>query len=91
MANLIASGTTLANSADIVLAANEEATLSLLIDVGGSDAAQPVAYVQKKGSDNAWYTYGELNRLQPSMVLRAAGTYRVQRQAYGTAFAVDKD
>jgi hypothetical protein len=91
MAAIIASGTTQAESADIVRAAGADpATLAIVANVGTATVGM-VALIQKKGSDNAWYTVGELNRNTPALELTGTGTFRVQRQATSVAFAVDQD
>ncbi|MES2634018.1 MAG: hypothetical protein V4669_13675 [Pseudomonadota bacterium] len=91
MAQILASGTSLADSSEFTLAAGESATLSLF----GTDFPSPgcAASIQKKASSNAWVTIGSLRGIDGEMtkVLTAVGTFRVQRKASSKAFGVDQD
>lgn len=92
MANLIASGTAEAFSADFTLTAGQSTTLSL-------SAAQPLvplprqvaASIQLKGSNGAYNPIGEISGQNPQTVLTAIGTFRVQAFASPIARLVDRD
>jgi hypothetical protein len=90
MAEILASGTSVANSSTVTLAAGESATLALRVDADGGGANVQAA-VQKQGSDTNWYTIGVLSHKAPCMVLSAVGSFRVRRIAADVAFGVDKD
>lgn len=91
MAELIASGTAQADSADFTLAAGETATLYLKDAAGAQVGSESIASVQIKSSDGQYFTIGELNCREVAKVLSGAGTYRVRRLASGEAFGVDKN
>ena len=90
MAELIASGTTEASSADFTLAAGEQATLFLKDAAGPVTTPHAVAHVLIKSSDNEYFLIGKLTDSEPAKVLAAPGTYRVTRMAAAAAFGVDK-
>lgn len=90
MAELIASGTTEADSADFILTAGGSATLYLKDAAGSAVAPLSTAEVQIK-SGTEYFTIGTLNIQNPAQVLTAVGTFRVRRMASATAFGVDKD
>lgn len=91
MAELIAAGTTLANSADITLAAGESATIFLKSGSGPTVDTAARAAVQIKSSGAAYFTIGELDRATPVVVIDAPGTYRVQRMASSASVGVDQE
>lgn len=73
---LIATGFTAANSADITLAAGESAT------VGMKDGtAFSVIKIELKDDAAGYNTVGELNPQRPAISIIAAGTYRLRRPA----------
>lgn len=97
MAELIASGTTEANSADFTLAAGSSTTLYLKRTSGPGLPADAEALVQIK-SGTEYFTVGRLTSAAPAQVLSATGTFRVKRMpafgAHGTtplAYGVDRD
>lgn len=90
MAELIASGTTEADSADFTLTAGTSATLYLKDAAGSSVPPLSTAEVQIK-SGTEYFTVGTLNIRAPAQVLTAVGTFRVRRMASAAAFGVDKD
>lgn len=90
MAELLASSTAAADSADFTLTAGNTATLNLK---GGSETwvgPQSIAYVQIKSSDNRYYNIGAMTVQNPAVVVSAAGTYRVSKMAAPEAYGVDK-
>lgn len=93
MAALIASGTTAANSADIVLADGASATLSL---VAGNSSIIPAgcrAHVQLLTSTAGVYLEipgGSLNNNSPVCQVFGPATFRVVKFASADAFGVDK-
>lgn len=90
MAQLIASTTDAATSADFTLAAGESATISLFNTNYLRELA--MAHVQIKGSDGAYYLVqdGGLSATRNTLRITAAGTYRISKDASQTAFGVDK-
>lgn len=89
MAELIASGTAAADSADFTVAAGTTATLFL------KTASYPVppgalATVQVK-SGTAYFSIGTISQAEPMKVLSGAGTYRVRKASNLVAFGVDKE
>lgn len=86
MANIIASGTTDADSAEFTLAAGESATLFLT----GASGPGAIAQVRIKAADGSFSTIGGLSKDAPARVLSGAGTYKVSRSAGTPAFGVDK-
>lgn len=92
MAQLIASGTTEANSADIVVAAGTPTTISLFNADGvfGNDVA---ATVFQKSSGGVYRPVlgGNLTAQKPALVIDAPGTFRVKKYASTVAFGVDRD
>lgn len=90
MAELIATGTAEANSADFTLAAGDQVTL-FLKDAGGPRAPQDaIAKVQIKSAGAEYFDVGQIDSNTPAKVLAAPGTYRVKRMANSAAFGVDK-
>ena len=89
MAELIAPGTTAANSADFTLTDGQSATLYLKT-AGPAIAPASIAVIQVK-SGASYFTIGQLTTGDPMQVLQAAGTFRVVRKPHTIAFGVDKD
>jgi hypothetical protein len=50
-----------------------------------------VADIQRKDSAGNYANIGQLSGGNPSMVLIAAGTFRVRKWAFSVAFGVDQD
>lgn len=73
---LIATGFTAANSADITLADGESATVGMK---GGT--AFSVIKIELKDDDGGYNTVGDLNSQRPAVSINAAGTYRLRRLA----------
>ena len=90
MAELIAAGTTEADSADFTLAAGDQATLFLKDAAGPSVAADAIARLQIKSAAGEYFNAGHLDSFNPAKILSAPGTYRVKRLAASSAFGVDK-
>lgn len=90
MAELIATGTTAADSADFELSDGESTTLFLKKATSGSVDVSAFAEVQIKDAGGAYHPVTGLSFHQPSIVLAAPGTYRVSRPASSTAFGVDR-
>lgn len=88
MPELIAIGTTEANSADFTLTG--EATSLVLKSASPPEVPfDAVAKIQAKMSDGSYFNIGELSSRAPMLVLSAPGVFRVQRKA-GAAFGVDR-
>jgi hypothetical protein len=82
---IIASGTTTANSADRTVAAG--ATETIIFRSAASNAAQCV--IEVKGSDSAYYAVGKLGDDGRVKQIDGPLTYRVRRGAGAGASAVD--
>lgn len=89
MAELIATGTTEADSSDFTLSSGASTTLYLK-DAGGLIPASCTAAIQIK-SGSLYFNVGELNGTEPVKVLSATGTFRVRKFANAATFGVDRD
>lgn len=90
MAELIASGTTTANSADITIEAGASASLFLKSATSQTLPQDAKAVIQVKSTDATYYDIGTLTATDPMKVLQAAGTFRVVRIGASAAYGVDK-
>jgi len=86
---LIAIGTVDANSSDIVVAAGSPVSLFLKDAAGPLVDTQCRATIQQKSSTGDYFTIGELNGLNRSIVIDGPGTFRVQKYA-GPSFGVEQ-
>jgi hypothetical protein len=91
MAELLASGTTAAQSGTFTLAAGESATLFLKAAVNNSIGADVRVGVEVQDAGGVWQPIGQLNVSVPAQVLTAVGTFRVNRQVCAAAIGVDKN
>lgn len=82
--NLLTSNTLAANSADIVIAANEELTVALK-GTAGDIPPSALIYAQLKDDAGAYQTMDALTVERPALVL-AAGTWRLKKLANTAAF-----
>lgn len=90
MANIIPSGTTAANSGDLVVAAGAPITVFLNDADGRTLAEDANALVQIKAASGQYMTVGMLSRSQPALIIDGPGTYRVSKRASAVAVAVDQ-
>lgn len=92
MAQLIASGTVQADSADFTVAAGTPNTISLF-DADGVFANDVAATLFIKSSGGVYRAVagGNLTGQKPEIVIDGPGTYRVTKYASTVAFGVDKD
>lgn len=74
---LIAVGTTAANSADIVVAAGEVATIGLKVDAGSDAQVQ----IQLKDAGGGYNLIGYVGTREGAKAITAPGTYRIVRKA----------
>lgn len=79
-AELIATGSTAANSSDVVIADGSSVTVGLK----GLDGSQARVLILLKDDAGAYNPIGELTALKPSIVIAAPGTYRLTRVAGAT-------
>ena len=92
MPEIIAAGTALANSADIVIGPGGTATFLLKGGAGADVPFRSVALIQAKGLVSGQYvTIGQLDSAAPIRVLTAAGTFRVSKLATDAAVGVDQN
>lgn len=91
MASILATGTAVANSSTVTLAAGESATLAIF----SANELNPsmVADIQLQGSDTNWTTIGQLRGAlgESSKVLTAVGSFRVQRRLSTVSFGIDSN
>lgn len=92
MAEFIATGTTVANSADFTLVDGQTVQLSLFSSTTGPQLpADCIASVQSKTASGAYIEVGQLTPRDPVQLLTGPGTYRIQRRGSGvTSYGVDK-
>lgn len=90
MAELIASGTAEADSADFTLTTGQNCTLFLKDAAGDTVPPFSEALVQIKSAGLEYYTVGVITGANPAQLLEAPGTYRVRKRAATVAFGVDK-
>lgn len=86
---LLATGVIDATSADIVVAAGTPVSLFLKNAAGPTVDTQARASIQQKTSTATYFTVGELNGLNRSVVIDGPGTFRVQKYA-GPSFGVEQ-
>ena len=75
-AELIATGTTAANSADVTVVAGTPITVALKAAADGAEVA-----VKLKDDGAAYNIVGRITSAQPSLMILAPGTYRFSRIA----------
>jgi hypothetical protein len=90
MAELIATGTAQADSADFALTDGQSTTIFLKDAAGTTVPPLCNAAVQIKSADLEYFTVGTIDGLTPAKVLQAPGTYRVRKHASADAFGVDR-
>lgn len=96
MAEILAVGTTAAQSSTVTLTSGQEATLSLFTSTGVLERPQrpDVFHVEKQASNSEWVRTGAvLTADQPVIVIRGIGSFRVNRPALNVTqqIGVDKD
>ncbi len=90
MAELIATGTTLANSADVVVAAGTPATVFLKDATGQSVDAGANALIQIKSAGGEYFDIGALTSKEPALAITSPGTFRIVRPVQAVAVGVDQ-
>lgn len=90
MSELVASGTTTANSNDFTIDAGASASLFLKSATSQVLPYDARATIQVKSADATYYDIGALTESDPMKVLQAAGTFRVVRIGASAAYGVDK-
>lgn len=85
MANILATGTTAASSADFSI--TTESTTLLLI---GAKAELALLDIEVKDSANAYTVIGTLSPAVPIQVLSGPGTYRVTRKLGSASAGCDR-
>jgi hypothetical protein len=78
---ILAVGTTAANSSDVVVAAGSELTVSLKAAAGPRVLPGAFVHILLKDDAGQYFRIGHLNGAKPALVLAAAGTYRFSRLA----------
>lgn len=86
---IIAIGIVDATSSDITVAAGTPVSLFLKDSAGPTVDTQCRAAIQQKTSTADYFTVGELNGQNRSVVIDAPGTFRVQKYA-GPSFGVEQ-
>ena len=87
MAVLLASGTTLASSADFTLTGE---TSTLFLDASAAQIPDVIVLIEIKAASGVYHIVGNLTDENPAVVLSGPGTYRVSRQVCTTAVGVDR-
>lgn len=87
---LLATGTSAANSSDFTLAAGESATLFLKDADGGGLNSRALVYLEVKDETGQYTTIDSLTTNKPGFVLTAIGTFRVRRPAGGDSCGVSR-
>lgn len=86
---LVAAGTTLANSADFTIAAGSPRTLYLKY---AANAGGPILYyIQHKNADNTYTTKVVMTPSHDPLTLDGSGVFRAQRQATAGSSGLDID
>jgi hypothetical protein len=86
---LIADGTTVANSSDFTLVGTTDRTLYLRYTPGTSSDVK--YYIQHKNSDGTYTTKIVLTPKNDPLTLDGTGVFRAQRQASAASSALDID
>ncbi|MBC7603874.1 MAG: hypothetical protein H7255_14600 [Ramlibacter sp.] len=87
---LIATGNTLANSADITLASGAYESLFLKDAAGPDTSSEAFALIQIKDSSGQYFTVGKLTKCMVGAQVAGPATYRVQRPGGPPTFGVEK-
>lgn len=87
MAVLIASGTTLASSADFTLTGESS---TLFFTAAAAQIPDAIALVEIKSDGGTYHIVGRITGTSPAQVLTGPGTYRVSRLACTVAVGVDR-
>lgn len=91
MAELIASSTSAATSADITVVAGTPATIFLKSATSEVLPSDGSAQIQIKSSNLTYYVLGSIDRVNPAKVIDGPGTYRIVKTgSASTAFGVDQ-
>jgi hypothetical protein len=93
MAELLATGSNKADSADFTLTAGAPATLAIFGFTATNELPDvAMVEIQKKDSANNYARIGELTRYEPCKVLDAVGVFRVRRLGTpaGATYGVDQ-
>jgi hypothetical protein len=86
---LLATGTTLANSADFTIVAGAPRTLFLKYD---ANAGGPIQYfIQHKNADSTYTTKVVMTPSYDPLTLDGSGVFRAQRQASAASSGLDID
>lgn len=88
MASLLATGTTVAQSADFTLLATDNTSLFLVSTAGLPSNAS--IELQVKGANGVYYPFGTLDGRTPFLALASPGTFRVARNIPGFDVGVDR-
>jgi len=87
MAEILATGTTAANSADFTLSGE---TSSLLLKWAAAPLDNSAVDVMVKDAGGLYNRIGQLTTITPMVALIAPGTFRVSRPANSPACGVDR-
>lgn len=92
MANLIAVGTTPADSADVVLIATDTVLINLFMNDTNVEQISPdcAASLQVKASNGSYQQVAVLNAANPAQLISGPGTYRVRKKGSTNSCGVDK-
>ena len=88
MAVLLATGITVASSADFTLLATDNTSL-FLVSTGVLPSGANIQ-IDVKGSNGLYYPFGNLDLKTPYLALASPGTFRVVRNVPGIDVGVDR-
>jgi|GEM_PF-4802025 len=94
MAEILAAGTTAAQSSTVTLTSGQEATLALFTSDGVLERPQRPEqfHVEKQASNSQWVRTGAyLSADQPVIVIRGIGSFRVNRPALSVSQQIGVD
>jgi hypothetical protein len=81
---ILAIGTTAANSSDVVIASGDQLTVSLKDAAGTIIAGSARVEIQIKDDAGQYFAIATLTGARPALVITGAGTYRFSRAAGGS-------
>jgi hypothetical protein len=84
---ILAVGTTAADSSDVVVAAGEQLTVALKDAAGPMVLGGALVHILLKDDDGAYFRVDQLSSVKPALMIVAPGTYRFSRVA-GTSCGV---
>lgn len=88
---ILAAGTSAADSSDVVVTVGAPTTIFLKAGADGPVSSDADFDIKIKSAGSTWHTIGKLTGKEPAKVIDGAGTYRVSRVFASSAVGVDKE